>query len=400
MKGTIVVLLIIVTLVSVFVLIPHLQGYGIRTLPGRTEYLSEPEPETVGYVARPPAELGRQLLSHSVSDQSKENAWASARGKWVLWKGDVRSIEPALNPNRIVLVDEYEGPMPLYTQRFGVVVEFDAQQSERLKELEVGETVYFRARLVEKEFRLADVYRYGLDFSSYVLLLEQGQLVDPEDIAAGLVDLAYAAFEQLDELVKEAEGIAATSGFFEGKLRDGTKRIAIETMTKLVGIDIGDKYWLLAETPMAELRAHRDYLKFGIEQRIKEALEVLHHTGPLDSVALRQRIEQQARSNDTVVEATKDAGRILRDFWEEERRSAQPGISELALESLLLRLPATIGIAKTIMEGIIEYGKLDAYETIVGACHLQLERIEGHMKYIYDGVIGIAGIVVQQAGSR
>ena len=400
MKGTIVVLLIVLTLVAVLLVIPQFQGYGIRTLPGRAEYLSEPQPETVGYVARPPTEMGRQLLSPSVSEQSKESAWGNARGKWVLWKGEVHSVEPALNPSRIVLVYDYEAPMPLYTQSFAVVVEFDAKQSERLKQLKAQEIVYFRAKLMEKEYRLADVYRYGLDFSSHVLLLEKGQIVDPDDIAAALVDLAHEGYEQLDALVKEADGIAAVSGFFEGKLTDGKKRIAIETMTKLVGIDIGDKYWLLTERPMVELRAHRDYLRFGIEQRLKEALEVLHHAGPLTDVALRQAINQQARSNDTMVEATKDAGRILRGFWEEERQSAQPGISDLALESLLLRLPATIGVAKTIMEGIVEYGKLDVYETIVGTCHIQLDVIEEYMEHIHGGIIETSRIVVQRAELR
>ena len=397
MKGIIVVVVIVAVAAVVFALLPQLQGYGIRTLPGRFEDLSEPEPEAFGYVARPPAELGRQLVSPWVSEHSKETAWGNARGKWVLWKGRVHSVEPALNPNRIVLVYEHEAPPPFHTQRFGVVVGFGAQWSARLKQLTVGDFTYFRARLAEAEFRLADVYRYGLDFSSHVLLLEQGQIVEPDDIAAALVDLAYAGFEQLDELVRAAECIAAVSEFFEGKLRDGRKRIAIETIIKLVGIDIRDKYWLLGHTPLAELRASRDWLKFDIEQRVQEALEVLHYAGPVKSAALRDSIEKQARYNRTAVEASKDACGVLRGFWEEERRSAQPSISDLALELLLMKLPRLIAVVKTIMEGIIECGELDAYEIIVGACHLQLEMIAGHMEHIHAGVIDIARSAVQEA---
>jgi len=201
-------------------------------------------------------------------------------------------------------------------------------------------------------------------------------------------------------LVREAEGIAAVSEFFEGRLRDGGKRIAIETIIKLVGIDIGDKYWLLGQTPLAELRARRDYLKFGIERRVQEALEVLHYAGPLKNAALRGSTEQQAKFGRTAVEATKEAHGVLRDFWEEERRSAEPSISDFALESMLQKLPNLIGVTKTIMEGLIEYGTLDAYEIIVGACHLELERIEGRMEHINDGVIDIARRAVQQARLR
>lgn len=390
-------MIIFITLASVFVVLPR---YGIRTLPGRVEYLSEPEPQTVEYVARPPAELGKQLLFPWVSEQFKESAWSNARGKWVVWKGAVHSVEPMLKPSRIVLVHEYEAPLPFYTQRFGVIAEFDPLWIEHLKHLSTGETVYFRAKLVAWELAFADVYRYGLDFGSYLLIMEDGQIVDSDEIAATLVDLAYASFRQLDELVEEAESIAAVSKFFEDKLKDGKKRIAIETIINLVGIDTRDKYWLLDETPLAELRARKDYLKSSIEQRLQEALNVLHYSGPLKDATLRHRIEQQAKYNNTAVEAIKDASKILRDFWEEERRSPQPDISELALESLLSKLPATVGAVKTIMEGIIEYGKLDAYETIVGACHLQQKMIESHMEQIHDGVAEVADIITQEIKLR
>jgi hypothetical protein len=356
------------------------------------EYLSEPEPETVEYIAAPPAELGKQLLSPWVSEQSRDNAWSNARGKWVVWKGDVQGIEPMLKPSRIVFLYEHEAPAPFSRRQFGVIVKFNPVWTEDLKQLATTETVYYRARLVAREsgaFSL-DAARSRLEPGSYFLVLEDGQIIDSSSVTAQLTDLVYTSYRQLEKLVGEAENIAAVSRFFEGKLRDGEKRIAIETMLRLVGLDIRDRYWLFEETPLLELRTRKNSLRLNIQHHLQEALSVLHHSDPSNDAVLRQEIEETFRSNNIVVEEAKAVSKILKDFWEEEKRSAELGISDAAL-ALLPPLSA----AKTIIEGAIEYGKLDAYETIVGACHLQLGFIESSMEQIHDNVVEVINEVIE-----
>jgi hypothetical protein len=411
MKTFVIITIILLTIALVFVALPQdgirtlldrveylvsvvLSQDGIRTLPGRVEYLSEPEPETVEYIAAPPAELGKQLLSPWVSKQCRDNAWSNARGKWVVWKGDVRSIEPMLKPSRIIFIYEYEAPPPFTRKQFGVVAKFNPEWTEDLKQLVRNETVYYRARLVRQELDLVAASKYGLGWSPHFLVLEDGQIIDSNDVAAQLADLVYTSYRQLEKLVEEAENIAAVSKFFEDKLRDGEKRIVIETMLGLIGIKIRDKYWLLEETPLLELRARKNSLRLNIQHHLQEALSVLHHSDPSNDAMLRQEIEETFRSNNIMVEEAKAVSKILKDFWEEEKRSAEPGISDAALALFFSKLPP-LSAARTIIEGAIEYGKLDAYETIVGACHLQLGFIESSMEQIHDNVVEVINEVIE-----
>jgi hypothetical protein len=376
--------MVLLTIALVFVVLPH---YGIRTLPGRVEYLAPPEPEKVEYIAIPPSDLAKILFSTGVSERARETTWSDAQGKWVVWVGKVHRVEPQLRPSRIVFLDEYETPpLSLDSGQFDIIVEFDPAWTERLKQLTTGELVYYRAKLVKYD------WGWGLN----LLTLEQGEIVPHDDVAAKLVDLAYTSYRQLGELVEEAENIAAVSRFFEDKLRDGEKKIAIETMLGLVGLDISDKYWLLEETPLLELRARKNSLKFSIEHHLQEALGALHHSDPPNDAVLRQKIEETLRSNNIVVEGTKTVSKVLKDFWEEEKRSAEPDISDATLALLLKKLPP-LSAAKTVMEGIIEYGKLDAYETIVGTCHMELGTIESSMERIHDNVVEVINEVIRTA---
>ncbi len=392
MKTTIVVLLIMGTLVSVLVVIPQFQGYGIRTLPGRTEYLSEPEqkaPEkdAVAYIARPSAELGRQLLSPSVSDQSKENAWASARGKWVLWKGAIRSIEPAINPNRIVLVDEYQAPMPLYTQRFAVVVEFDSQQSKRLKKLEVGQTVYFRARLVEKEFRLADVYRYGLDFSSHVLSLDEGQIVDDDHVAAILADLAYISYEQIDRLSVAAKRTHDVMDYFERRanVSSDVRWQLMAAATRIAGIRLPH------DPPMSEngytesggisitvVKREAALAKSKIEQSLASTLTLLHTLDEPPGFD-HHIIHEAKQSNARMVTANEDFVEEIEVLRDEDKRRGEIGIGDLTWFGIgqILGWPASLVIS--VVNSAARFGEdlgyLPLYDGMIVICERQLHII-------------------------
>ena len=282
MKTVVIIAAIVLTGALVFVVLPR---YGIRTLPGRVEYITEPERATVEYIARPPAVLGKQLLSPRVSEQSKQSTWNNARGKWVVWKGNVTSIEPMLKPSRIVFIYEYEAPLPLYTQQFGVVVRFGAEWSENLTQRTAGETIYFRARLVESELAFADIYRYGLDFGSHLLILEDGQIIDDDDIAAKLADLAYTSYEQIDKLVTTTERIDKVMNYFERRTNvTSSVRWQLSSFaTQLVNVQLpynpslsGDDNGEVRQMSLSVVTREAALAKAEIERNLEAALKLLH----------------------------------------------------------------------------------------------------------------------------
>lgn len=364
-------------------------------IPPSVEEISPTEAQQLAYVSKPPSELGKLLFSYEVSRQQRNNYWSNYnRGKWVVWSGKVTDVIPKLNPTRAVFLYDYEEPPLSSPGEFGVIVHFHTRWTEYLKGLSEGETVYYRARLTERHIHA--LYKAGKYRSSpYFLELEDGDIIANDDIRARLVDLAYTGYDQLDTLVEQAEVIAAISKFFEGKLSEDRKQRAVETVIKLAtGVDVSEKYWHLEETPLLELRAKKNSLKSSIEEQLQEALVFHHFSDTLANEKLYQEIEDTIRRNNNIVEASKDASKVLKDFWEEERQSAKPGISDLALDVLLLKFPPA-SATKTIMEGIIEEGKLNTYEIIVGVCHLQLESIKKPMEQIRDNVVKMVDNVIQ-----
>ena len=394
----ILVLSIAVAGALVFVVLPH---FGIRTLPSRVEYFSEPEPETVEYMARPAIGLGKQILSPSVSQESKDSTWEAARGKWVLWKGSVHSIEPALNPSRIVLVYEYEAPLPFYTQRFGVVVKFEAQWSESLKQLIPGETVYFRAKLVERDFRLADVYRYGLDFSSYVLLLEHGQIIDRDDRAARLVDLAYTSYDHLDLLVSLAEQTATVRNYFEQRLELDWVAIRALEIFAPVYVRIPDSPGQASEAVLAPIRAIKTNAEANIETSVASALNYLHTASSTQKDSLTKFVEDKQGIHTSLVTDECIAAQKLWEAYELQR--ASPGLKELALgipklayavEGIVREILKTIGGFVGYYKVIEVLGDLQEAEKVVVSCYILLGAITSTMAQINDDVAQAAVLVV------
>ena len=403
MKGIVIVAIIIVAIASVVLLLPQLQGHAIRTLPGWTEHLSESEPQTVEYVARPASELGKELLSPWISEHLKESAWNNARGKWVLWKGDVHSVEPVVRPSRIVLVYEHEAPLPFYTQQFGVVVEFDAQWGESLRGRTVGDTVYFRAILVEREFRLADVYRYGLDFGSSVLLLEDAEIIDENDIAAKLIDLAYSSYEQVDRLVAVAERADDITAYFARRanvssdmrwqLSAAALRIAGMRLPHDPPLD-GDDYSGSRGISLTDIGREAALARSEIESSLAGALIFLHDadtTSKYDYEAIEQRMQSTARmvtANEYFVEEVE----ILRA---EDRRRGDVGIGDLGWFGLGEILDKIIGWPASLVISVVEaavvfgedLGYRSLYEGMVVICERQLHIVSMGIESICDNTI-------------
>lgn len=391
----IVVLVIALTGALIFAVLPQ---FGIRTLPNKAVDFSEPEPETVEYVARPAIALGKQILSPWISEQSKDSAWGQARGKWVLWKGSIHSIEPAMNPNRIVLVYEYEAPLPYYTQRFGVVVEFDVQWSESLKQLNPGEMVYFRGKLVDKEFSLADIYRYGLDFNSHVLLLEQGQIIDENDIGAVLADLAYLSYEQIDSLLLAAERIDQVMNYFERRadVSSDLRWQLSSFATKLVNIQLPidpslseDNYMEVQEMSLTIVRSQAALAKSEIEQTCAEALKLLHNMDTaaeidaeviLDLAGTIDKIQTYCISEDEV--------EYLESIEDKDRGLGQPGIEDLFLALVTypfgIWVEITAAVAKASATVIQDLLLHPVYEQMIVTCETYLGTINGWIKLIHE----------------
>ena len=240
-----------------------------RLIPPSEEYLSPPEPEKVEYIAEPPDDLAKLLFSSGISEQSREDTWSDAQGKWVVWVGNVHHVEPQLKPSRIIFLDEYEtSSMSFDSGQFTVTVKFDPAWTQQLKQLTTGEFVYYRAKLV----------RYDLGLGSNLLTLEEGEIIHRDDVAAKLVELVYSSYEQLDRLAADAERIAAISNYFERKanLTLDVKRNLTKLALKLISIELRDDTQL-HEISLPAMRTKASLAKSEIEENLKATLASLHY---------------------------------------------------------------------------------------------------------------------------
>lgn len=360
-----------------------------RLIPPSEEYLSPPEPEKVEYIAKPPSDLAKRLFSAGVSEQSREAAWSDAQGKWVVWVGNVHHVEPQLKPSRIIFLDEYEtSSMSFDSGQFTVTVKFDSAWTQQLKQLTTGEFVYYRAKLV----------KYDLGLGSNLLTLEEGQIIAPDDVTAKLSDLNYASYDQLQRLIEDAETIANIKNYYEQKLKKGRTWIATKTVVEaLTGITLNDETWLQKMSYLPDKERLNTSLKSEVQLHVRDALASLHSHAPRDKRDCLDDIGQRVKANNAIIEGAELVTSTLKAYYEEERHLNEPSVHELGLELLLLKLPKILGVTKTVLEGVIEAGKLDAYETVVGVCYLRLDDIDKMMNEIASNVVKAADHITKQS---
>lgn len=374
MKAVSIAVVICVTLLLVFFVLPQ---YGIRTLPGTVEYLSEPEPETVAYVARPPAQVGEKLLSPWAADT--EEVWTETQRKWVLWKGEVHSIEPAFNPNRIVFVYEHDAPRPFSKRPFGVVVHFDPAWTGALERLSPGDTVYYRGKLADREFALV-AGRHDLPVDSYLLELEDGQLIDSDDITTGLVELAYAGYHQLDLLLLLAEQTAIVTDYFERRLElDWSK---IQVIDRALPISIPDKAGEASDEVLTPIRSIKTDAEARIETNLALALEYLHDSPRDHEENLGEFMEAKQRTHSNLVANNHRAAQELWEAYELQRQA--PGLKDLAkgVVGLIPGIGEIIAAVWDIQEIMGLYHDLNEAGKVVSSCYILLGAITDAMVQI------------------
>lgn len=371
-----------------------LSGCGARTIPPSEVYLVPPEPEQVEYIAKPPDELAKRLFSAGVSEQSKEVTWSNARGKWVVWKGDVYDIEPKLKPSRIVFLHEYEiPPMSFDSGQFGIIVEFDPAWTEHLKQVTPGQTVYYRAKLVAREVGLF-VGRYGLGLGSGFLMLEDGQIIDSTDIAAKLVDLAYTSYQQLDKLVEEAKSIAMVSNYFEQRLNPDWIRVQMVLNLLPLTITIPDKPGVASQDILAPILGTKTRSKAEIQANLEDALTYLHlgTAPPAEEHYLRQFLQQKFEINSKLVSEIERDAQPLKEMYKEARQL--PGLED-ALKAVgrHMKLMKPILIAHEALE---RYQDAKAAEQAIIRCYYLLNEISEYMEQITMNVVRACQLVYRQ----
>jgi len=390
--------------ISCLLLSVELCACGPSLISPSQEDILPSQDQQVEYIAKPPGELGKLVFSYELGEQQGQDNWNKYRGKWVVWSGKVTDIIPKLKPSKLVLVYDYETPpLTLSAGKFAVEVinDVSSEWTEDLERLSEGETCYYRAKLAQRKTGLFfwEEAKYGKSLDG-LLELKDGEIINNDHITAKLVDMVYASYEQLNRLVEEAEEINAVENFFEGKLKQGRRRIAIETILKLGGVDISDKYWLLEKEPLPKMRAHKNVTKSEIEEHLQKALLLLHSNTPRNE-RLYEEIEQVRKIGETAVETAEDSANIIKDFWEEEKKSAEPGISDLICELVVSKLSTIIGVGKigvgkTVVEGILEAGKLNAYEIIVGGCSQELYHIDCNIEELGNRVVEVVDKVTRE----
>ena len=352
-----------------------------RLIPPSEEYLSPPEPEKVEYIAKPPNDLAELLFSSGISEQSKATTWSNAQGKWIVWVGKVHRVEPQLKPSRIVFLYEYEtSPMSFDNGQFVVTVKFDLSWTQQLKQLTTGEFVYFRAKLVE----------YDSGLGSNLLMLEKGQLIHRDDIAAKLVDLAYSSYEQLDRLAADAKRIVEISDYFERKadLTLDVKRNLTKFALKLIHIELRDDTQL-HEISLPAVRRKASLTKSEIEKNLEVRLAIMHSNTGIRRELELQDIERKIVSGERLVKIIEDEIKDLESIWEKDKRSAELDIVDLipvAVNQLInVIIPDSgiiIGITTATADIMAEIVQRPLYDQVVVICQTYLGLIDEDMQYI------------------
>lgn len=372
-------------------------GCSSSTIPPSVEELSPTQPQPVEYIARPATVLGTVIFSDITTEQEKKDIWSESRGKWVLWSGIVHGVEPKLKPSRIVFVYEYETSGWALYSNFGVAVDFKPAMTERLKQLTKGESVYYRAKLVQREVGgLFQFTKYDSDISGF-LVLEEGEIIASDDPEAVLVDLVYSSYEHLDRLVADAERIAAISDYFERKanLASDVKWNLTKLALKLMHIELHDDTQL-HEISLPAVRMKASLAKSEIEDNLKATLAFLHYDAGAHGEYERQDIERKIESSERIVNIIEDEIKDLESIWEKDKRSAEPGIVDLISVAIIqlanVALPGVglvIGIPKAAGEGVTEIMRLPLYQQVIVICQTYLGLIDEYTLYIRNTTIDI-----------
>ncbi len=365
-------------------------GCSSSTIAPSVEVISPIQSLPVEYVPRPANVLGTLLFSSVATEQEKADIWSESRGKWVMWVGSVEAVEPKLKPSRLIFLYEYDTSGLAIYNKFGVAVDFNPSMTERLKQLTIGQRVYYRARLGQRESAtLYTSIEYGSGISGF-LVLSEGELVAADDPQAVLADLAYASYEQLEELVAEAERVTAVSKYFERELEQGWTGIAIETGLNFLNVKLYDEPWLQV-LPLPEKRSRKASIKSEIEDALEAALAFLHSNEPKHDWS--EDIEQKSENNRKVVESTQEAGLALDSTWRIFKQS--PGqidrsdIAKTAATTIdkLRAYPGIVSGAVAIAESVGRLLDLDVYDQIVGSCYALLDLIDVGMEHVYANVL-------------
>lgn len=380
-----------VILLLVLTLPGCLPGYGVRAIPPSVEYLVPPEPEKVEYLAISPDDLAKRLFSIGASEQSREDAWSNARGKWVVWRGDVHDIAPKLKPSRVVFLHEYEVlPMSFDSGQFGIIVEFDHAWTEHLRQLTIGQTVFYRAKLVRRKTGLFG--KYGLGLGSGFLMLEDGQIIDSNAVTAKLVDLAYTTRQQLKKLVKEAENIATARNFFQQRLeRLGGKWGAIQAILTPLSIRIPDSP-TPRQTILVGKQKQRIVLQAKIEANLENVLTSLHTAAPAQENYLREYIQEALETNRKLASEIDRYAEPLKKLWQKARQSSVAGLGDL-LEAIIGRLHPIIGAFFITEQALNDFLERKPIEQAIIASYILLQKIDEHMEQISENVVGACQLV-------
>jgi len=150
---------------------------------------------------------------------------------------------------------------------------------------------------------------------------------------------------------------------------------------------------------LPKMRAHKNVTKSEIEEHLQKALLLLHSNTPRNE-RLYEEIERLRKLGETMADSAEDSANIMKDFWEEEKKSAEPGISDLICELVVSKLSTIIGVGigvgETVLKGILEAGKLNAYEIIVGGCSQELYYIDWNIEELGNRVVEVVDKVTRE----
>ena len=385
------------------VLLPALSLLGCigwQTIPPSEVEFSPPVEEKVEYLAIPPCELSARLFPSGFADDS---FWSHAVGKWVLWSGEVTGIEPKLSPSRLNFHYPYDGgwsPLKVWSD-LSVVVEFDDDEStSTLRDLSIGDEVYYRAKLVRQEPSLSPIGQR--------LILQDGQIIERNHLAARLGDLAYVSYEQIDHLLAAAERIDNVMNYFERRANvTSSVRWQLSSFaTQLVNIELphdpslsGGDNSDVRQMSLSVVSNEAALAKSEIERNLAAALELLHdgdesvEVDPDDIHELMRTIERIKTYG-----ISEDEVEYLEDIEEKDRRLGQPSVvgAFLTLVSspfgIWVKIVAAVAHAAATV--ILDVQLHDVYEQMIVVCETYLGTSSAWLELIRNAnVVTMSKIV-------
>jgi hypothetical protein len=355
--------------------------------------LGEVKAEGLEYIVLSPSVLGERLYSFSLSENNREQNWRDYLNKWVLWPGTIVDIEPALKPSSIYIV--YDFPLRSFSfqeGKFVVKVNFTPEETPSLKQLSVGDRVYYKAKLRKNTLSLA-TGRYGVN-DGYMLDLQEARLVSSDCDIARLVDLAYSGQQQMDTLIDHAKKITSVMNYYNETLDAGVAWIGAKMMVELLTpLTINDPHWLEQVSSLPDKESLRNRLIDEMSIQVGNVLTINHSTVSGRNLSLQDTIEAKYNKNNSLVESSADVTGYLYDFYQQYSQQSTAGLSDLVKALVKQKLPGflkLIGLLKTGVEAAIDVSKLGPYETIVGSCYLQLSNTDDAMQLIKQNIVKAA----------